>query len=188
MSPEAAPLLDRSVASVPPPPRWARLAAHAVPLVVLPSTLWRLALVVGISVGYTDAVLRSDYDIPGSGYLVLPLISILQEAAALLTLGLVNDWGLVVPRWIPFLGGKHVATWAAVVPAALGALVLTLVTFSQLVIWDRVADKATSQASTAPCSAGATLRSCFGDRSSRLSPSPTGYDDAGDDGYGTAMD
>ncbi|MEU2800531.1 MULTISPECIES: hypothetical protein [unclassified Streptomyces] len=124
--------------TTPPPPRWARWAAHAVPLVVLPSSLWRLAMAVGIPVGYSDEVLRTDYGIPGSGYVVLPLISLAQEAAALLTLGLISKWGLIAPRWLPFIGGRPVRPMAAVVPAALGALILTVVTFSQLMIWDSV--------------------------------------------------
>ncbi len=141
MPSEAASLHDPRVMSVVSPPGWARVAAHAVPLLALPSILWRMALLAGVPVGFSDAVLRSDYGIPGSGYLVLPLISILQEAAALMTLGLVNDWGVVVPSWIPFLGGRPVAIWAAVLPAGLGALVLTVVTVSQLWLWDRVADQ-----------------------------------------------
>lgn len=124
--------------TTPPPPRWARWAAHAVPLVALPSSLWRLAMAAGLPVGYSDEVLRTDYDIPGAGYLILPLITVAQEAAALLTLGLVSNWGLVAPRWIPFIGGRPVRPMAAVVPAALGALILTLVTFSQWMLWDTV--------------------------------------------------
>lgn len=124
--------------TTPPPPRWARWAAHAVPLVVLPSSLWRLAMAAGLPVGYSDEVLRTDYDIPGIGYLILPLISLMQEAAALLTLGLISNWGLVAPRWLPFVGGRRVRPMAAVVPAALGALLLTLMTSSQLMIWDSV--------------------------------------------------
>lgn len=129
------------VFTTPPAPRWAWWASHAVPVIALPSSLWRLALVVGLPVGYTEQVLRTDYDIPGSGYILIPLISLLQEGAALLTLGLVNDWGLVVPRWIPVIGGKPVPTRAAIIPAALGALVLCLLTFSQLLIWNQVADQ-----------------------------------------------
>ncbi|MFI5775160.1 hypothetical protein ACIA74_43435 [Streptomyces sp. NPDC051658] len=124
--------------STPPPSRWMRWTAHAVPLIALPSSLWRLAMTVGVPVGYSDAVLRTDYGLPGSGYFVLPLITVLQELAALLTLGLVSNWGLVAPRWLPFIGGRPVRTWAAVVPAALGALILTVVTFSQYLAWDKV--------------------------------------------------
>ncbi|MFD0025653.1 hypothetical protein [Streptomyces sp. NPDC058382] len=124
--------------TTPPPPRWARWAAHAVPLAALPSSLWRLSMTVGLPVGYSDAVLRSDYGIPGSGYFVLPLITLAQEGVALLTLGLISNWGLVVPGWVPFIGGRPVRPMAAVVPAAIGALIMTLVTFSQLMIWDSV--------------------------------------------------
>ncbi|MEU9570624.1 hypothetical protein AB0D62_12175 [Streptomyces massasporeus] len=124
--------------ATPPPPRWARWAAHAVPLVALPSSLWRLAMAAGVPVGYSEEVLRTDYDLPGIGYLILPMISLLQEAVALLTLGLVSQWGLVVPRWVPVIGGRPVNTWAAVVPAALGALAMTAITVSQYLVWDTV--------------------------------------------------
>lgn len=127
-----------TVADTPPPPSWAVWLAHAVPLAALPSTLWRLAMTVGVPVGYSEAVLRSDYGLPGTGYLVLPAISLLQEGAALLTLGLVRDWGLVVPRWVPLIGGRAVRTGAAVTAALLGAAVMTVVTISQALLWDRV--------------------------------------------------
>ncbi|MFJ4283509.1 hypothetical protein [Streptomyces massasporeus] len=124
--------------ATPPPPRWARWAAHAVPLIALPSTLWRLAMAAGIPVGYSEEVLRTDYDIPGTGWLILPLISLVQEAVALLTLGLVSRWGLVTPRRLPLIGGRPVRTWAAVLPAALGALAMTAITVSQYLVWDDV--------------------------------------------------
>ncbi|MFF3067501.1 hypothetical protein ACFVSN_14465 [Kitasatospora sp. NPDC057904] len=122
----------------PPPPRWAVWVAHAVPLIALPSTLWRLAMAIGVPVGYSTEVLRHDYGIPGNGYLVLPAICVLQEGAALLTLGLVRDWGIVAPRWLPLIGGKQVRTWAAVTAALLGAAILTAVTISQAAVWDSV--------------------------------------------------
>lgn len=141
MPAEVAPVVDGRPSNVPAAPRWTRWVAHAVPLIALPSSLWRLALVTGLPVGFSAAVLRSDFDIPGSGYFVLPLISLAQEFAALLTLGLVHDWGLVVPGWIPFLGGRPVSTWAAVGPAAAGALLLSIVTTSQYLIWDETANQ-----------------------------------------------
>ncbi|MCY0920165.1 hypothetical protein ACFWBH_07825 [Streptomyces sp. NPDC059999] len=127
-----------AVLSTPPPPRWAVWAAHAVPLIALPSTLWRLAMTVGVPVGYGEEVLRTDYGLPGSGYLILPLISLVQEGVALLTLGLVRDWGLVAPRWLPVIGGKPVRTWAAAGVALVGALAMTAITLSQLLVWDTV--------------------------------------------------
>ena len=99
-------------APVPGVPRWARIAAYAVPFIVLPSGLWRLPS------AFTD----------GSGlgeraYIIL--LSVVSEVAAFTTVGLVATWGERFPRWIPGLRGRRVPTLAAVIPAALGAVILT---------------------------------------------------------------
>ena len=44
---------------------------------------------------------------------------------ALLTLGLVQRWGEVFPRWIPFLAGKRVPPALAIVPASLVSILVT---------------------------------------------------------------
>ena len=44
---------------------------------------------------------------------------------ALLTLGLVQRWGEVYPRWIPYLRGKPVRPRTAIVPASLVAILIT---------------------------------------------------------------
>lgn len=67
-------------------PRWARVAAYVVPLLTVPSGLWRLALAL---------------DVPGMPYpgqpagqrLYVVFLSLLAEGLALLTLGLVQPWG-----------------------------------------------------------------------------------------------
>lgn len=121
-----------------PAPRWAVWVAHAIPLCVLPSGLWRLAMTVGIPVGFSEAVLREDYDLPGWGATYAVGLAVLLECLALLALGLVYRWGEVVPRWIPFAGGKPVPRMAAVIPAVIGAILITLITFSQLSMWHLV--------------------------------------------------
>ncbi|MEI5032054.1 hypothetical protein RB201_01540 [Streptomyces sp. S1A(2023)] len=100
-------------------PRWAVLAAYAVPLVTLPSALWRIALVAGLPVA-SDAVRT------GWGVLYVLTLTAVSEALALLTLGLVQPWGEVVPRWIPLIGGRPVRPLPAVISALLGAGVLFL--------------------------------------------------------------
>ncbi|GAA3371934.1 hypothetical protein GCM10020367_24740 [Streptomyces sannanensis] len=106
------------VSALPNVPRWAVLAAHAVPLITLPSGLWRLALVAGLPVlelpteGGTIGVGESLYIVS---------LSLVSEALALLTLGLVRPWGETVPRWIPLLGGRRIPPLAAVIPALTGA-------------------------------------------------------------------
>lgn len=110
-------MLTRNV--LPDVPRWAVLTAYAVPLVTLPSGLWRIALVAGLPVA-------SDPVRTGWGVLYVLTLTAVTEALALLTLGLVQPWGEVVPRWIPLIGGRPVRPLAAVIPALLGAAVLFL--------------------------------------------------------------
>ncbi|MGW6533437.1 hypothetical protein [Streptomyces venezuelae] len=100
--------------ALPDVPRWAVLAAHAVPLATLPSGLWRVALVAGLPVTTEPQ--------QGAGEAVyILMLSLVSEGLALLTLGLVRGWGEVVPSWIPVIGGRAVRPLAAVVPALLGA-------------------------------------------------------------------
>ncbi|MCX4445004.1 MULTISPECIES: hypothetical protein [unclassified Streptomyces] len=101
-------------------PRWARRAAYAVPLVVLPSGIWRLGVLFA-----ADKRGGSIDDSAMNGYVVF--LTLISEALAFTAVGLVARWGEVVPRWMPGLGGRRVPTAAAVVPATIGATILTLV-------------------------------------------------------------
>lgn len=107
----------------PPPPRWAVRAAQLIALIVLPTGLWRLAMVCGFPSGYTEAGFVP-FDTPGAKLWMLTL-SVASELLALLALGLVRPWGETAPRWIPVIGGRPVRPLAAVVPAAAGAAALT---------------------------------------------------------------
>ncbi|MGW6055177.1 hypothetical protein [Streptomyces sp. NPDC055189] len=103
------------MSALPDVPRWAVIAAHAVPLATLPSGLWRVALAAGLPV--------ADEPVGDWAEIVYVLgLSVVAECLALLTLGLVRGWGEVVPGWIPLLGGREVRPLAAVVPALLGAV------------------------------------------------------------------
>jgi hypothetical protein len=110
-------------------PRWARAAALAVPLTVLPSSAWRIA-----ACTFHAPIVRGDLGfalgtsgIPGVPLgLYVILLSIVSELLAFTAVGLVSTWGEVFPRWIPVLRGRRVPPLSAVVPAALGATVLTL--------------------------------------------------------------
>ncbi|WP_405057526.1 hypothetical protein OG474_32990 [Kribbella sp. NBC_01505] len=107
-----------------PVPRWAYRLAHAIPFVVLPSSLWRIGLVFGSSMGMLDATGQPTY-VTGFGAKLYVLgLSLFLEALALLSLGLVQPWGERVPRWIPLIGGRRVTPYAAVIPATLGSLAL----------------------------------------------------------------
>ncbi|MFH8382975.1 hypothetical protein ACH4E7_18805 [Kitasatospora sp. NPDC018058] len=107
-------------AAVPAPPRWAVRAARIAAVTALPAGLWRLGLVLGWHGGYTDAGYHA-VGFTGWGAVWPVALSLLTEALALLTLGLVRPWGTVPPRWIPLLGGRPVNPRAVVIAASLGA-------------------------------------------------------------------
>ncbi|MFJ7490475.1 hypothetical protein ACIQZB_04335 [Streptomyces sp. NPDC097727] len=104
-----------------PVPVWALRLAKALPFVVLPHCLWRLPFAVNFTMGQIDPH-SPPYVWWATPYVVG--LSVLTEALALLTTGLVSGWGEVVPRWVPFLGGRRVAPLAAVIPAVVGGLAL----------------------------------------------------------------
>lgn len=110
-------------------PRRARVAAFAVPLTVLPSSVWRIA-----ACTFHAPIIRADLgsSLGSSGVPGVPLglyvilLSIVSELLAFAAVGLVSAWGEVFPRWLPVLHGRRVPALSVVVPAALGAAVLTL--------------------------------------------------------------
>ncbi len=125
---------DSSIRPSPvPPPRWARVTAHAAALTPLPSALWRLSLVFGFSGGFTKQGLI-DLDVAGWGWVYLVVLSVLTELAALLTLGLVQPWGEIVPRWVPHFGGRSIPARPVAIAASAGAVILILL-WTQLLLW-----------------------------------------------------
>jgi hypothetical protein len=96
-----------------------RRLAHVVALITIPSGLWRIALVAGLPVVNTAIAL------PFSERVQIVGLSIFAEVLALLSLGLVQRWGEVMPGWVPLIGGRPIHRLAATIPAALGAIALT---------------------------------------------------------------
>ncbi|MFD8597836.1 hypothetical protein ACFV1L_22805 [Kitasatospora sp. NPDC059646] len=114
-----------------PAPRWAVRAARAAAWTVVPSGLWRVALGVGLPVGFHGELEEMFARwMPGWGTVYVLALSAAAEALAFLTLGLVRPWGRRVPGWVPRLGGRGLPAWAVLAPAGLGALAVTFVTWS----------------------------------------------------------
>jgi hypothetical protein len=99
-------------------PRWAVTVAAAIPLVVLPSSIWRIAVVWFFPPegGGPDDL---PHWLPIEVYVVL--LSIVAEGLAFSAYALVTSWGARLPRWL--VG----------VPAALGSILLVLATFGSAV-------------------------------------------------------
>lgn len=108
-----------------PVPGWAERVAHLIPLVVLPSGLWRIALVAGVPIGASEHGAPVHLGIAES--IPIVLLSVVSEALALLSFGLVRPWGEVFPRWLPLLGGHRVPPPFAVTVATAGAVALILI-------------------------------------------------------------
>ena len=109
--------------------RWARTAAFAVPFTVLPSSLWRIGVCTFHLPIAPDSVhvANTSSGIDGLSLAVyVVLLSVVSELLAFTAVGLVARWGEVFPRWVPFLRGRRVPVAGAVVPAAAGATILTL--------------------------------------------------------------
>ncbi|MGK5640925.1 hypothetical protein ACSNOK_21810 [Streptomyces sp. URMC 126] len=118
-----------------PVPAWADTLAHAIPLLLLPQCLWRLPFAFDFRMGMVDP------NAPGWVWWTVPYVfglSVVSEALALLSFGLVRGWGEVVPAWIPVVGGKRVPPFAAIVPATLGGLGATAFWTPTLLHWLRV--------------------------------------------------
>ncbi|MEU9823548.1 hypothetical protein [Micromonospora chersina] len=108
-----------------PAPAWTVRTAHLVPLAVLPSGLWRIALVAGLPIGATANGAPVDPGLGESVYIVS--LSLVSEGLALLALGLVRRWGEVFPCWLPLVGGRRVPPRFAVTTATAGAVAVTLI-------------------------------------------------------------
>ncbi len=89
-----------------PVPRWASVAAHLVAFTTLPSALWRLPLVFGFSMGALEPS-GAPVHVTGWESVYILGLSVVSEAAALLTLGLVKPWGERAPQWFPLIGGRR---------------------------------------------------------------------------------
>jgi hypothetical protein len=101
---------------------WAVAVAVAVPAFY---ALTRWAWALGIPLGFSRQELRAQaIESPGI-WLAGAGLATLAAGGALLTLGLVQRWGEVYPRWIPFLRGRPVRPRTAVTPATVVAVLVT---------------------------------------------------------------
>jgi hypothetical protein len=110
----------------PPVPTWATRLAHTIPLFVLPSGLWRLAVAFGFPMGQLN---DSGHPWVARGWpaVYIAAVSLLSEAVALTAFGLVRPLGEEVPHWVPFVGGRGIRPKAVIMAATLGSVALMLI-------------------------------------------------------------
>jgi hypothetical protein len=90
----------------------------------------RLSWLAGIPLGITDEMLR---DLKESGAVWAGAgLGAFAVVGGILTLGLVQQWGTVFPRWVLGLAGKRVPIKLAVVPALIVVVAVTSASVSLL--------------------------------------------------------
>ncbi|GAA2685188.1 hypothetical protein [Nonomuraea recticatena] len=111
--------------------RWARPVTYLAAVLALPYGISRISWAMGIPLGVPDGFLAGGQQ---DAWMAEAVLGGLCVVGALLTLGLVQRWGEVFPRWIPFLGGRRVPVWLAVAPA-LCASAMLIQAGSRLFLW-----------------------------------------------------
>ncbi|WP_431896579.1 hypothetical protein [Nonomuraea sp. bgisy101] len=114
------------------PVRWGTPVTYAAALLALPYGISRISWAMGIPLGVQPEMLAGGNATGGS--VVEAVLGGLCVAGAILTLGLVQRWGEVFPRWMPLLRGRRVPIGLAVVPA-LCASAMLVQSGARLYLW-----------------------------------------------------
>jgi hypothetical protein len=102
--------------------RWGRIAVYVSMVVPVFYALTRFAWALGIPLGISEEHLRSGQE---SGVWTSGLfLATFGLVGAILTLGLVQGWGEVFPRWMIGLAGRRVPIALALVPALIVSVLL----------------------------------------------------------------
>ncbi len=106
-------------------PRWGRWAVGVAVAVPVGYALTRWAWAFDIPLGVTREGLHKEAAESPGIWLAGALLATMGASGAALTLGLVQRWGEIYPRWIPFLRDKPVRPRTAIIPASLVAILVT---------------------------------------------------------------
>ncbi|MEU4697325.1 hypothetical protein [Nonomuraea dietziae] len=106
--------------------RWGRVAvmiAVVTPLIYCATRwAWPLGIPLGVSREFLE---QGNREAPGI-WLAGAYLATFGALGGVLTLGLVQRWGEIFPRWIPGLRGRRVPPLLAVIPATLVAIIITV--------------------------------------------------------------
>ena len=104
--------------------RWGRWTAAVAIVIPVLYALTRWAWALGIPLGVTPEFLREEARETPDIWLAGALLATVAVVGAVLTLGLVQRWGQVYPRWFPRLHGRPVRPRTAIVPASVAAVLI----------------------------------------------------------------
>lgn len=109
--------------------RWGRWMTYIAVLAPLPYALTRFAWALDIPLGVSAKFLDDFVKINPSSHITEWVFGSLCVGGGILTLGLIQKWGEVFPKWFPFIGGKRVPVLFAVIPALCIAIAVTAAGF-----------------------------------------------------------
>ncbi|MCR2821200.1 hypothetical protein [Lederbergia panacisoli] len=98
-------------------------------LAPLPYAITRFAWALNIPLGVSSQFLADFSTLNEAARVTEWAFGFLCVGGSGLTLGLIQKWGEIFPRWFPFIGGKRVPIMLAVIPAAIVALAVTAAGF-----------------------------------------------------------
>jgi hypothetical protein len=104
--------------------RWGRIAVYAAVVVPILYALNRYAFALGIPLGISEEYLRLGQE--RGMWIVGAFMASFGLVGAVLTLGLIQRWGEVFPRWMIGLAGRRVPIALAVAPAAVVSVLLVV--------------------------------------------------------------
>ncbi|TDO31243.1 response regulator receiver domain-containing protein [Paractinoplanes brasiliensis] len=127
---------------------WGRRATYVAAAIPVLYALTRFAWALGIPLGLPAEAVDDLHD-TGAAWAGVGLATF-AVVGAILTLGLVQRWGEVFPRWVPALAGRKVPIRLATVPATLVAIFVMSASVGFLtdpIFWDKLT---TDTAAVAP--------------------------------------
>lgn len=116
---------------------WVRACGVAAILAALPTVVWRAVVGVGLTLGTPTSWRRAE-ELPGSGTAYVMTLSVVQVAAALMTLLLIVRGADRVPRQSPIAAGRRLPASFIVGTSLTGAAVLGVLCILSAVNWGRV--------------------------------------------------
>ncbi len=119
------------------PARWARWAAWTAIACVVPSGVWRIAVGVGVDLGWSQRQLELQ-QMPGAGTVYVIALTVLSLAAAGMTVALVRPWSERFPAWVPLVGGRPIPLSVVLTVSIMGAITVFTICVMSVVTWDRV--------------------------------------------------
>ncbi|MFC0469295.1 hypothetical protein ACFFHM_01760 [Halalkalibacter kiskunsagensis] len=102
--------------------KWGKWFTYFAVIMALPYGIVRWAWALGIPLGTNDSSMVGNED----NVRVEAILGGLCIGGGVLTLGLIQRWGVIFPWWCFFLAGKQIPIWFVMVPAMLMSTIITI--------------------------------------------------------------